>query len=98
MLALYDGERVRLISRSGVDWTRAFSMIVAAVEALPVGNCLIDGEVITCDNNGVADFQLLRRRHYADRRFYAPLICSASMATICGASRSRSAKPNWRGS
>jgi bifunctional non-homologous end joining protein LigD len=58
--------RVRLISRSGVDWTCAFPMIVAAVEALPVRNCLIDGEVIMCDGNGVADFQLLRWRHYAD--------------------------------
>jgi ATP-dependent DNA ligase len=31
MLALRDGDRVRLISRSGVDWTCGFPMIVAAV-------------------------------------------------------------------
>jgi len=36
MFAIRDGERVRLISRSGVDWTCAFPMIVAAVETLAV--------------------------------------------------------------
>ena len=48
MFAIHDGKRVRLLSRYGVDWTCGFPMIVAAVEALAVRNCLIDGEVITC--------------------------------------------------
>jgi ATP-dependent DNA ligase len=34
--------------------------IVAAVEALAVHTCTIDGELIACDANGLADFQLLR--------------------------------------
>jgi bifunctional non-homologous end joining protein LigD len=41
-------------------------MIVAAVEALAVRSCLIDGEVIACDANGLADFQLLRYRRQHD--------------------------------
>jgi ATP-dependent DNA ligase len=45
MFAIRDGERVRLISRSGVDWTCAFPMIVAAVKTLAVRNCLIDDGV-----------------------------------------------------
>jgi len=66
MLALRDGERVRLVSRYGVDWTHGFPAIVAAVEALAARNCLIDGEVIACGGDGLADFQLLRRRQHAD--------------------------------
>jgi hypothetical protein len=54
MFAIRDGERVRLISRSGVDWTCAFPIIVAAVETLAVRNCLIDGEVIMRGGDGLA--------------------------------------------
>ena len=60
MLARRDGERVRLISRRGVDWGDRFPLVVAAVEALPARSCTIDGEVIACDGDGLADFELLR--------------------------------------
>jgi bifunctional non-homologous end joining protein LigD len=32
-----------------------------AVSKLPVRSCLIDGEAIVCDENGLADFELIRR-------------------------------------
>jgi ATP-dependent DNA ligase len=32
-----------------------------AVGKLPVGSCLIDGEAIVCDANGLAVFDLIRR-------------------------------------
>jgi ATP-dependent DNA ligase len=62
MFAHRDGERVRLISRRGVDWGDRFPLVVAAVEALAAGSCTIDGEVIACDGDGLADFELLRYR------------------------------------
>jgi ATP-dependent DNA ligase len=62
MLARRDGERARLISRHGRDWGDRFRPIVAAVEALAVRTCTIDGELIACDGNGLADFELLRYR------------------------------------
>jgi bifunctional non-homologous end joining protein LigD len=31
-----------------------------AVSKLPVRSCLIDGEAIVCDENGLADFELIR--------------------------------------
>jgi ATP-dependent DNA ligase len=37
----------------------ALSDDVAAVKALAVRSCIIDGELIACDANGLADFQLL---------------------------------------
>ena len=62
MVARRDGERVRLISRRGLDWGDRFGTIVEAVEALPVRSFTIDGEAIVCDGDGLADFHLLRYR------------------------------------
>jgi ATP-dependent DNA ligase len=62
MIARRDGERTRLISRRGLDWGKRFGSIVTAVEALAVRSCTIDGEVIVCDGDGLADFHRLRYR------------------------------------
>jgi bifunctional non-homologous end joining protein LigD len=62
MIARRDGESVRLISRRGLDWGGRFGAIVTAVEALGVRTCIIDGEAIVCDGDGLADFHLLRYR------------------------------------
>ena len=66
MLAHRDGECARLISRRGLDWAWRFPMVVAAIKALAVRSCVIDGELIACDANGLADFQLLRWRRHDD--------------------------------
>ena len=66
MLARRDSERVRLVSRRGVDWGDRFPLVVAAVEALGARSCTIDGEVIACDGVGLADFELLRYRQRDD--------------------------------
>ena len=66
MLAHRDGERVRLLSRRGVDWGDRFPAIVVAVNALAARSCTIDGEVIACDGDGLADFELLRYRRSDD--------------------------------
>jgi ATP-dependent DNA ligase len=64
MFAHRDGERVRLLSRRGLDWGDRFPTIVRAIKALAVRTCTIDGEVIACREDGLADFDLLRyRRH-----------------------------------
>jgi ATP-dependent DNA ligase len=39
MIARRDGERVRLLSRHGLDWGSRFPLIVAAIEALAVRTC-----------------------------------------------------------
>jgi ATP-dependent DNA ligase len=57
MIARRDGERVRLISRRGLDWGDRFQAIAAAVKALAVRTCTIDGEVIACDVGGFASFE-----------------------------------------
>lgn len=42
-------------------FTHRFPFIAMAVAKLPVRSCLIDGEAIVCDENGLAVFELIRR-------------------------------------
>jgi bifunctional non-homologous end joining protein LigD len=61
ILARRDSAGVRLITRAGNDFSGRFPFIATAVSKLPVRSCLIDGEAIVCDENGLAVFNLLRR-------------------------------------
>jgi ATP-dependent DNA ligase len=60
---------VRLLTRNGHDWAPRYPLIVYAVSALKVRSCLIDGEAVACDGNGVAEFQRLRRRREGSHVF-----------------------------
>jgi ATP-dependent DNA ligase len=60
ILAHRDSADVRLITRAGNDFSGRFPFIATAVGKLPVRSCLIDGEAIVCDENGLADFELIR--------------------------------------
>jgi bifunctional non-homologous end joining protein LigD len=51
---------VGLITRSGNDFSSRFPFIAMAVGKLPVSSCLIDGEAIVCNENGLAVFELIR--------------------------------------
>jgi bifunctional non-homologous end joining protein LigD len=51
---------VRLYSRPGNDLTRRFPLIVDALSRLRSRSCIIDGEAVACDENGVASFDLIR--------------------------------------
>ena len=44
----------RLLTRKGLDWTHRFPELAAACRTLP--DCIIDGEVVALDDNGVPDF------------------------------------------
>ena len=60
ILARRDSAGVRLITRNGNDFTERFPLVASAVAALPARSCLIDGEAIVCDENGLAVFELIR--------------------------------------
>ena len=60
ILARRESADVRLITRAGNDFSGRFPFIAIAVSKLPVRSCLIDGEAIVCDENGLADFELIR--------------------------------------
>jgi bifunctional non-homologous end joining protein LigD len=61
ILARRDSAGVRLITRAGNNFSDRFPFIATAVGKLPVRSCLIDGEAIVCDENGLAIFDLIRR-------------------------------------
>jgi bifunctional non-homologous end joining protein LigD len=62
LMARRDPVGIRLITRGGHD-------LVEAVNHLKVRSCLIDGEVVCCDENGLAAFQLLRHRRNEPKAF-----------------------------
>jgi ATP-dependent DNA ligase len=61
ILARRNSAGVRLITRAGNDFSQRFPFITMAIGKLPVRSCLIDGEGIVCDENGLADFERIRR-------------------------------------
>ena len=60
IMARREQRPVRLITRNGHDLSHRFPFIGLAVAALPARSCLIDGDVIVCDDNGLAVFDLIR--------------------------------------
>jgi bifunctional non-homologous end joining protein LigD len=62
MLGRRDGPRVRLSPATVTDWTDRFPLIRTGMAALKVRSCLIDGEAVCCEEDGVPSFQALRRR------------------------------------
>jgi bifunctional non-homologous end joining protein LigD len=63
-----DGQ-VRLYSRPGNDLTYRFPLIVETLARLRSRSCIIDGEAVACDDNGVASFDLVRY-HRANGRIF----------------------------
>ena len=56
------GDRVNLISRNGNELKDTFPSIAAAVQALPGGDLVLDGEVVALDDKGRPSFQRLQQR------------------------------------
>ena len=56
-LAIADGQAA-LRTRKGLDWTDRFTAIAQAAAGLP--DCIIDGEVVALDHDGVTDFSALQ--------------------------------------
>jgi bifunctional non-homologous end joining protein LigD len=69
LMARRDPMGVRLITRRGNDWTQRYPLVFQAVNHLKVRSCLIDGEVVCCDERGLATFQLLRHRRNEPQAF-----------------------------
>ena len=53
---------MRLYSRPGNDLTHRFPLIVETLGRLRSRSCIIDGEAVACDDNGVASFDLVRHQ------------------------------------
>jgi bifunctional non-homologous end joining protein LigD len=66
ILAELNAGGVKLITRKGFDLAERFPLAAAAIAALPARSCIVDGEAIACDANGLSVFDLLRYRRQDD--------------------------------
>src|SRR2546427_7288151 len=64
-----EGERVRVFTRRGYDWSDRYPGIVYAAKKLRVGSATIDGEAVCCGADGLVDFGNLHSRAHDDRVF-----------------------------
>jgi bifunctional non-homologous end joining protein LigD len=64
-----EGERVTLYSRPGNDFARRFPPIARALTHLRCRSCIIDGEAVICNDNGVASFNHIRYRRNDEEVF-----------------------------
>jgi bifunctional non-homologous end joining protein LigD len=63
MLLIRNQDRVRLISRSGHDWTKHFPIVGGALKQRRK-NFAIDGEAIVLDKDGISNFDALASRKH----------------------------------
>jgi bifunctional non-homologous end joining protein LigD len=67
-----DGDRVRLITKGGYNWTSRYPWIVEAALKNRHRQFVIDGEAVVLGVDGVADFNALHsRRHDDEVQLYA---------------------------
>ena len=69
LMARRDPTSIRLLTRNGHDWAPRYPLVVEAVDRLKVRSCLIDGEAVACDENGLAVFKRLRRKPSGEHVF-----------------------------
>jgi ATP-dependent DNA ligase len=80
IIAHRSGDRVQLMTRAGNNFASRFPLIAAAITALPVRSCVIDGEAIACDENGLSVFELLRYQ----RRDQVVTLCAFDLIELDG--------------
>ncbi|HEY5640341.1 MAG TPA: DNA polymerase ligase N-terminal domain-containing protein, partial [Dehalococcoidia bacterium] len=60
-LAFVDGDRVRLLSRRGIDQTKQYPAVVESLRG-QTERMILDGEIVALDEHGVPSFQAIQRR------------------------------------
>jgi bifunctional non-homologous end joining protein LigD len=51
-----DGDRVRLFTRNGYDWTSRYPLIVEAARRIRTKHFVLDGEAVLLGVDGISDF------------------------------------------
>jgi bifunctional non-homologous end joining protein LigD len=80
IIARRDGRGVRLFTRNGYNFADRFPKIIEAVKSLPVRSCMIDGEAIVVDENGLSVFDLIRYRQHDS----AAVLCAFDLIELDG--------------
>ena len=80
IIAQRDAAGVRLYTRNGYDLAARFPLAAAAIAALPARSCVVDGEAIAVDDNGLSVFDLIRNR----RQDHAVTLCAFDLIELDG--------------
>jgi len=86
ILARRDAKGVRLFTRNGYNFAPRFPRIAEAIESLSVQSCIIDGEAIVVDRNGLSVFDLIRYR----QNDHAAVLCAFDLIELDGEDLRRS--------
>ena len=72
MIVIRTDDRVRLVSRSGLDWSKRFPRIVEAARRIRQQHFVLDGETVVLNGDGISDFDALHsRKHDHEAQLYA---------------------------
>ena len=67
-----EGDRVRLFSKGGHDWTGRYPWIVETARKIRKTQFILDGEAVVLGVNGISDFNALHsRKHDHEVQLYA---------------------------
>ncbi|MGY4495927.1 non-homologous end-joining DNA ligase [Pseudomonas sp. TE3610] len=67
LMSRISGGEVRLFNREGLDWTAQLPRQAAAIAALNLNECWLDGKLVQPDTDGVADYHALQQAFEAGR-------------------------------
>jgi bifunctional non-homologous end joining protein LigD len=72
--ARINGDDVRLLTRTGLDWTDRFGALVPALRDLRLSSAILDGEVVVQDESGASSFtalvEALKAKRSVDMVYY----------------------------
>jgi bifunctional non-homologous end joining protein LigD len=72
MMGIRERERVRLITKGGLDWTERYPWIVETARKLKQEQFVLDGEAVVLNVDAMSDFDALHsRRHDHEVQLYA---------------------------
>ena len=60
MQARLDRREVRLLTRTGLDWTHKYPAIAAAVASIGAGQAYLDGELCGVGRDGITSFSMIQ--------------------------------------
>ena len=86
-----DGDRVRLITRGGYDWTRRYPWIVEAALKDRQKRFVIDGEAVILGVDGISDFNALHSGQHNEE----VQLCAFDILAEGDDDAARAPRKNW---
>ncbi|RYE08375.1 MAG: DNA ligase D [Hyphomicrobiales bacterium] len=60
-IAMLSGGKVKLLTRTGIDWTARYGILADAFADIPAKEAILDGEIVVVDESGVSHFADLQQ-------------------------------------